>query len=103
MPDMQEPRLDANRVIHKLTLTITDRIEASTALNSGQVVHVEADPTAPDRRICIWYIIDQNWAYNTETVAFRIFGTGHPIDGPHQYLGTAITATALVFHVFLEV
>ena len=48
---------------------------------------------------CLWALVDPK--ERTEERAFRIYGTGHPVDEIGRFLGTfQIHNGALVFHVF---
>lgn len=101
---MREPSLHKDRTIHKITIPITDEVTVhDPGFSEGMVVHVEADPTAPNRLICIWFLVECN-ENRGEPVTFRVYGTGHTIEaGSKRFLGTVVCPNALVFHVFEEV
>ena len=50
---------------------------------------------------CIWALVSPNPHRIAAKRWFRIYGTGHPVDEPGQYVGTfQLHGGALVFHLF---
>lgn len=49
----------------------------------------------------MWALVDTNAP--TRDRAFIITATGHPVDPSWEYIGTAVTAAGMVWHVHEEV
>lgn len=64
---------------------------------AGPILHV--DQKDESHYISIWTEINGDEDLKART--FRVFGTGHPIDGPWSYVGTSVHHhTGLVWHVY---
>ena len=50
-------------------------------------------------QLCLWALVDPKAP--TETRSFRVVGTGHPIEEPGEFVGTAqMRGGLLVWHLF---
>lgn len=51
--------------------------------------------------LCLWALVDSNFAHLTSGRVIRIYGTGHPIHDEGRYVATfQMNGGALIFHVF---
>lgn len=83
------------RTVHKFTLEIS----AITVLHmpaNAKVVHVAVQ----NEHVCLWAYVDLN--LSAETRCFKVYGTGHSIDGDIKgHIGTCLTSDGrFVWHVF---
>jgi hypothetical protein len=80
--------------IWKYPFEVTDNVSISMP-GGAQILTVQAQNDTP----CVWALVDPEAPKQTHH--FRVYGTGHPIDEPGQYLGTfQLYGGSLVFHVF---
>lgn len=85
-----------NTTIYKYTVPITDEVVMSLPIGA-QILTVQVQHGEPQ----LWAIVDPS--RGTERRAFRIFGTGHPVDCAEslRYIATFQTASGrLVWHMF---
>lgn len=83
--------------IFKYPIPVADAFEISLPENA-QILTVQAQ----FEDACLWALVDPE--ARTEIRILRIFGTGHPVDGPInnlKYISTfQLNGGQLVFHVF---
>lgn len=53
--------------------------------------------------LCLWALVDSNFAHLTSERVIRIYGTGRPIHDEGRYIATfQMNGGDLIFHVFEE-
>ncbi len=83
--------------VFKYVMEITDYVDLD--MPSGAEV-LTAQMQNGD--LCLWAKVDENAP--KEKRRFRIAGTGHPLEGKHEYISTVFPYNdSLVFHIFEEV
>jgi len=89
------------KTVWKFELTINNEVEI-TMPRFARILHIDTQGlTRPFFRVLVWALVDPTEL--TETVKFRIAGTGHEIHNENNlsYIGTVMFLDgALVFHVF---
>lgn len=84
--------------IYKYQVSVDDQDHYVTMPPESTIVHVSTQGAVID--------IVNFWAEHVEQVtpqvtrAFRVFGTGHEIPGDYEYVGTTLTASPLVWHLY---
>lgn len=95
----QEPKLSDIRVVHRIKLPLVDRHEVEFPLCSQIVkLAVARDGVGID----LWYERNAESCDSTQTVVFRIYGTGQLVMDGHRYLDTIVMPDDLVWHVYVE-
>lgn len=83
-------------VIHRVTLTVTDR-QLISIHPGGQILSVAPTRDGRSSQIDMWFTtypgrdIERRWIH--------IAGTGHPVP-PGRFIGTVVTPAGLIWHVF---
>jgi hypothetical protein len=85
------------KTIWKFPIEVTD-FQVIKMPDDAQILAVQTQHERP----CLWAIVDDVAALNSQVRTIEVFGTGHPMDEmPRQYIGTfQIRGGSLVFHVF---
>jgi hypothetical protein len=88
--------LPANRKVWKYTIPVTGVPHGIQVPIGARPVHVAAG-NRPDE-VLMWVEVDAD-SPDVHRV-FQVFGTGHPIPEGWEYVGTAPTPFALVWHLY---
>lgn len=93
------------RTIHKLPINITDQ---QTVMAAGRIEKVLSVGLDGFQQASIWVLVDLDETENFHrSLNVSIYGTGNPADNIEleyeEFIGTFITNSALVWHVFVQV
>jgi hypothetical protein len=80
--------------IHKFPFSVDDRVVIPMP-SGARILSVQVQRGTP----CLWAMVRPE--LTPHPVAFRIYGTGHPIDNAGDFIGT-FQMGELVFHMFRE-
>lgn len=83
------------RTVYRYLIPVNDEPTTVVACLKGVIVHV-ASRHSPDT---VEFWIDGKKT-DTADRTFRVVGTGHPVPDGATYLGTALAAMGLVWHLY---
>jgi hypothetical protein len=83
--------------VYKFPFAIDDRVVIPMPPRA-RILSVQVQHGVP----CLWALVDFA-VLEAQPYAFRIYGTGHPVDNAGEYIGTfQMNGGDLVFHMFRE-
>lgn len=89
------------KTVWKYELSLADGVQVLSMPVGSTIVKVDTQVLEADATNEIQLWAEVNTSAPTEMRGFIVVGTGHPVQAPSTYIGTALTySKKLVFHVF---